>query len=57
MNAYVSGHLWDMFYDSKTQLILFIDQQKGTQKVTWAIFRSDEKKVKISIEKLVLNFL
>ena len=34
INVYVSGHLRDMFFDSKTQLIQFTDQQKGTKKVT-----------------------
>ena len=28
-NAYVTGHLRDMFYDSKTQLIQFTDWQSG----------------------------
>ena len=31
---------------SKAQLIQFTDQQKGTKKVTWAIYRPDEKKLK-----------
>ena len=35
-----------MFYDSKTQPIQFIDQQKGTKKVTCAIYKPDEKKLK-----------
>ena len=30
----------------KAQLIQFTDQQKGTKKVTWTIYRPDEKKVK-----------
>ena len=30
----------------KIPLIQFIDQQKGTKKVTWAIYRPDEKKLK-----------
>ena len=35
-----------MFCDSKTQLIQFTDQKKGTKKVTSAIFRPDKKKLK-----------
>ena len=31
---------------SKSQLIQFTDQKKGTKKVTSAIYRSDEKKLK-----------
>ena len=30
---------------SKTELIGFTDQQKVTKRVTWAIYRPDEKKV------------
>ena len=32
-----------MFYDSKTQLIQFTDQQKGNKKVTWEICRPNKK--------------
>ena len=35
---------------SKVQLIQFTDQQKGTKKVTWAIYRPDEKKLKKVLE-------
>ena len=35
-----------MFYDSKSLLIQFTDQQKRIKKVTSAIYRSDEKKLK-----------
>ena len=35
-----------MFYDSKTQLIQFTDQQKGTKNVTCRICRPDKNKVK-----------
>ena len=35
-----------MFCDSKTQLIQFTDQKKGTKKVNSAIFRPDKKKLK-----------
>ena len=31
---------------SKVQLTQFTDQQKGTKKETWAIYRPDEKKAK-----------
>ena len=41
---------------SKVQLIQFTDQQKGTKKVTRAIYRPDEKKAKKSTGKLELNF-
>ena len=34
INAYVSGHLRDMVYNSKAQLVQSADQQKGTKKVT-----------------------
>ena len=44
-----------MFYDSKTQLIIFTEEQKGAKKVTEAIDRLDEKKLK-NIGELVLNF-
>ena len=39
-------HLQDMFYDSKTQLIQFTDQQIGTKNVTCTICRPDKKKLK-----------
>ena len=45
-----------MFYDSKTQLIQFTDQQKGTKNVTYTIFRPDKNKVEKSTGKLELNF-
>ena len=45
-----------MFYDSKTQLIQFTDQQKVTKSVTWAICRPDKNKVKKTAGKLELNF-
>ena len=32
---------------SKIQLIQFTGQQKGTKKVTWAIYRPDQKKLKM----------
>ena len=41
-----------MFYDSKTQLIQFTDQQKGTKNVTRTICRPDKNKVKKSTGKL-----
>ena len=41
-----------MFYDSKTQLIQFTGQQKGTINVTCTICRSDKDKVKKSTGKL-----
>ena len=44
-----------MFYDSKTQLIQFTDQQKGTENVTCTICRPDKNKVKKSTGKLGLN--
>ena len=34
----------------KAQLIQFTDQQKGTKKVTWTIYRPDEKKLKKVLE-------
>ena len=34
----------------------YTDRQKGTKKVTWAIYRPDEKKLKKSAGKLELNF-
>ena len=42
INAYISQHLCDMFYDSKTQLIQFNHQQKNPKKMAWEIYRSDE---------------
>ena len=45
-----------MFYDSKTQLIQFTDQQKWTINVTCTIYRSDMSKIKESTGKLELNF-
>ena len=45
-----------MFYDSKTQLIQFTDQQKGTKNVTCTICRPDKNKVKKSTAKLELNY-
>ena len=45
-----------MFYDSKTQLIQFTDQQKGTENVTCTICRPDKNKVKKGSGKLELNF-
>ena len=45
-----------MFYDSKTQLIQFTDQQKETENVTCAICRPDKNKVKKGSGKLELNF-
>ena len=44
-----------MFYDSKTQLIQFTDQQRGTKNVTSIICRPDKNKVKESTGKLGLN--
>ena len=35
------------FPKSKTQLIQFTDQQKVTKKVTWTIYRPDEKAKKV----------
>ena len=32
--------------DISVQLIQFTDQQKGTRKVTWRIYRPDEEKLK-----------
>ena len=34
----------------------FTDQQKGTRKMTWVIYRPDEEKLKKSTGKLELNF-
>ena len=45
-----------MFYDSKTQLIQFTDQQKVTKNVTCTIIRPDKIKVKKTAGKLELNF-
>ena len=45
-----------MFCDSKTQLIQFTDQQKGTKNVTYTICRVDKSKVKKSTGQLELNF-
>ena len=45
-----------MFYDSKTQLIQFTDQQKVTKNVTCTICRPDKIKVKKTAGKLELNF-
>ena len=45
-----------MFYDSKTHLIQFTDQQKGTKNVTCTIYRLDKNKVKKSTGMLELNF-
>ena len=45
-----------MFYNSKTQLIQFTDQQKGTKNVTCTICRPDKNKVKKSTGKLELKF-
>ena len=45
-----------MFYDSKTQLIQFTDQQKGTKNVTCTICWPDKNKVEKSTGKLELNF-
>ena len=44
-----------MFYDSKTHLIQFTDQQKGTKNVTCTICRPDKNKFKKSTGKLGLN--
>ena len=38
INAYVTGHLQGMFYDSITQYNLLID--KVAEKVPWTIYRS-----------------
>ena len=45
-----------MFYYSKTQLIQFTDQQKGTKNVTCTICRPDKNKVKKSTGNLQLSF-
>ena len=45
-----------MFYDSKTQLIQFADQQKGTKNVTCTIYGPDMSKIKESAGKLELKF-
>ena len=45
-----------MFYDSKTQLIQFTDQQKGAINVTFTIYRPDMSRIKTSTGKLELNF-
>ena len=45
-----------MFYDSKTQLIQFRDQQNGTKNVTYTICRPDKNKVNKSSRNLELNF-
>ena len=45
-----------MFYESKTQLIQFTDQQKGAINVTFTIYRPDMSRIKISTGKLELNF-
>ena len=45
-----------MFYDSKTHLIQFTDQQKGTKNVTCTICRPDKNKVKKSTGNLQLSF-
>ena len=50
INAYVSGHVRDMVYNSKAQLVQSADQQKGTKKVTWAIYWQDEKKLEKVLE-------
>ena len=44
-----------MFCDSKTQLIQFPDQRKGTKDVTCTICGPDKSKVKKSTGKLELN--
>ena len=44
-----------MFYDLKTQLIQFTDQQKGTKNMTCTMCRADKNKVKKSTAKLELN--
>ena len=41
---------------SKVQVIQLTDQEKGTKKVTGAIYRPDEKKAKKSTGKVELNF-
>ena len=56
INAYVTGHLWDLFYDSKTQLMQFTDPQEGTKMVTRAIYRPDEKKIKKVLKSCNWNF-
>ena len=45
-----------MFYDSKTHLKQFTDQQKWTENVTCSICRPDKNKVKKRTGKLELNF-
>ena len=45
-----------MLYDSKTELIQFTDQQKGTKNLTCIICQPDKNKVKRSAGKLELNF-
>ena len=39
-----------MFYDSKTQLIQFTDQQKGTKNVTFTTCRPEKNKIKKILE-------
>ena len=46
-----------MFYDSKTQLIQFTDQQKGTKNVTCTNCRPNKNKVKTFRIKLSENRL
>ena len=45
-----------MFFDSKTQLTQFTDQQKGTENITCTNCRPNKNKVKKSTGKLELNF-
>ena len=50
IHAYVTGHLQNMFYNWKTQLMQFTDWQIG-----WKIYKPDKKSVK-SIGVLEINF-
>ena len=42
INAYITGHLPDLFYDSKTQFIQFTAWEV-VQKVLWTIYRPNKK--------------
>ena len=54
INAYVTRHLWDMFYDSKTQLVQFSDWQCGW-KSPLNNLQTRQKSEKI-IRELEINF-
>ena len=44
---YVTGHLWDMFYDSKFSSYSLVIE-KVTEKGYWTIYRPDKKAKKVS---------